>query len=81
MMHKHINTNLYKMQVQWKNHSYTGDIYNKNPKKKYSGSALCKIHILITYNIYIVTATTGTTSLVYAVYPLYYKPLNLYESQ
>ena len=39
MMHKHINTNADKMQVQWQNNSYKGNIYNKVYNTKHTRGA------------------------------------------
>ena len=77
IIHKYINKNADIMQVQCRNHSCTGNIYNKIPQKTWVKHCV-KCTKRITYNKDIVTATPGTISFVSAVTALYYQPPTLY---
>ena len=72
-MHKHININTDIIQVQWHNHSCTGNI-NKTPQYKIdSGGALYKIHESIKYNLDIFNVKNYGTFLVSVVNTSYYE--------
>ena len=71
-MKKHMNKNSDIFQVQWKNKSFTVNIYKNSQDKADSGKVFLKMRKRIKHNIDIVTVPNGPTSLAYIVKPTYY---------